>query len=152
MCEEYTFSDFNRNFSFFRKKLHIICSNFIKMKFKPIQMVISSLEFIVVIENFTLCDLRIIKMNRAMVESKWGFKTCNPETKWNNLILPNITLNIRGILPSVSSDIVIILCKEQTWTKNLSQMLWQTNFNSWRFLPYVHFQRPALICSFYNQL
>lgn len=30
-------------------------------------MVISSLEFIVVIENFTLCDLRIIKMNRAML-------------------------------------------------------------------------------------
>lgn len=84
------------------------------MKFKPIQMVISSLEFIVVIANFTLCDLRIIKMNRAMVESKWGFKTRNTETKWDNLILPNIIVNIHGILPSISSDIVIILCKEQT--------------------------------------
>lgn len=84
------------------------------MKFKPIHMVIPSFKFIAVIENLTLFDLRIIKMNRAMVRLKWVFNTCNTKTKWGDLIQPNIIFNIHGILPSISSDKVIILFKGQT--------------------------------------
>lgn len=83
------------------------------MEFKPLHMVILSFKFMTVIENLTLFDLRIIKMNRAMVRSKWVFSTCNTKTKWGNLILPNIIFNIHGALPSIFSDEVIILSKGQ---------------------------------------
>lgn len=72
-------------------------------------MVILSFKFIAVIENLTLFDLRIIKMNRAIVRLKWVFNT---KTKWGNLILPNIISNIH--VPSIPSDKVIIPFKGQT--------------------------------------
>lgn len=51
------------------------------MEFKPIHMVILSFMFMAVIGYLTLFDLRIIKMNKATVGSKWVFITCNTKTK-----------------------------------------------------------------------
>ena len=76
-------------------------------------MVILSFKFMAIIENLAFFDLRIIKMNRTVVRSKWVFNTCNSKTKWSNLILPNIIFSIHGVLPSISSDGVIITSNRQ---------------------------------------
>lgn len=78
------------------------------MEFKPTHTVILSFTSMAIIENLALFDLRIIKVNRTMVRSKWVFNTCNSKTKWSNLILTNIIFSIHGVLPSISSDEVII--------------------------------------------
>lgn len=71
------------------------------MELKPIHMVIPSFTFMTIIGYLTLFDLRIIKMNRATVRSKWVFITCNTKTKWGNLILPNVIFNMHGVLPQM---------------------------------------------------
>lgn len=99
------FSNFKKGFFSLQKKNDIILFKVnINMEFKPIHMVIPSFKFMSLIENITLSDLRIIKMNRALVRSKWIFNTCNTKTKWGNLVLPNIIFNIHGMRPSISSD------------------------------------------------
>lgn len=70
-------------------------------------MVIPSFKFIAIIENLTLFDLRIIKMNRAMVRLKWVFNACNTKTKWDNLVLPRIISNIH--VPSIFSKLLFSL-------------------------------------------
>ena len=125
------------------------------MDFKPIHTVILSFTFMAIIENLALFDLRIIKMNRTVVRSKWVFNTCNSKTKWGNLILTNIIFSIHGVLPSISSDKVIIPSNGQIWIKKPShthkkkpsQMQLHISFDTWKFLPYANYFSKAFIHS-----
>lgn len=90
------------------------------MEFKPTHTVILSFTSMAIIENLALFDLRIIKVNRTMVRSKWVFNTCNSKTKWSNLILTNIIFSIHGVRPSISLDEVIIPSNGQIWIKKPS--------------------------------
>ena len=117
------------------------------MEFKLIHMVILSFKFMAIIENLALFDLRIIKMNRTMVISKWVFNTCNSKTKWGDLILPNIIFSIHGVLPSISSDEVIIPSNGQIWIKKPSQMQLHISFDTWKFLPCVNYFSKTFVHS-----
>lgn len=110
-------------------------------------MVILSFKFMAIIENLAFFDLRIIKMNRTVVRSKWVFNTCNSKTKWSNLKLPNIIFSIHGVLPSISSDEVIIPSNRQIWIKKPSQMQLRISFDTWKFLPYVNYFSKTFIHS-----
>lgn len=117
------------------------------MEFKLIHMVILSFKFMAIIENLALFDLRMIKMNRTVVRSKWVFNTCNSKTKWGDLILPNIIFSIHGVLPSISSDEVIIPSNGQIWIKKPSQMQLHIRFDTWKFLPCVNYFSKTFIHS-----
>ena len=117
------------------------------MEFKLIHMVILSFKFMAIIENLALFDLRMIKMNRTVVRSKWVFNTRNSKTKWGDLILPNIIFSIHGVLPSISSDEVIIPSNGQIWIKKPSQMQLHISFDTWKFLPCVNYFSKTFIHS-----
>lgn len=117
------------------------------MEFKLIHMVILWFKFMAIIENLALFDLRMIKMNRTVVRSKWVFNTCNSKTKWGDLILPNIIFSIHGVLPSISSDEVIIPSNGQIWIKKPSQMQLHISFDTWKFLPCVNYFSKTFIHS-----
>lgn len=117
------------------------------MEFKLIHMVILWFKFMAIIENLALFDLRMIKMNRTVVRSKWVFNTRNSKTKWGDLILPNIIFSIHGVLPSISSDEVIIPSNGQIWIKKPSQMQLHISFDTWKFLPCVNYFSKTFIHS-----